>query len=90
MGAELLWSPFNGDLDAFQVSAYIDHSGVSLRPELLGDLPNGSHLTGAGFGFRFGVAEHATLRLDLGFPIAPSSSVSGRSPALYAGLQTRF
>lgn len=90
LGAELRWSPFKDDLDAFQVSAFIDHGGVSLRRQLPGDLPNGAHLTGAGFGFRFGIAQHATLRLDLGFPISPASSVSGRNPALYAGLQTRF
>jgi len=90
LGAELRWSPFEENLDAFQVCAFVDHGGVSLRRQLPGDLPMGSHLTGAGFGFRFGLQDHATLRLDLGFPIAPTPSSTGRSPALYAGLQTRF
>ena len=90
LGAELRWSPFEEDLDAFQVTAFVDHGGVSLRRALPGDLPTGSHLTGAGFGFRFGIQPHATLRLDLGFPISPTPSSTGRSPALYAGLQTRF
>ncbi|MBS2039336.1 ShlB/FhaC/HecB family hemolysin secretion/activation protein [bacterium] len=89
LGAELRWSPIPDDLDAFQVCTFIDHGGVGLRRALPGDLSNGSHLTGAGFGFRFGV-DHATLRLDLGFPLSPTPSRTGRSPALYAGLQTRF
>ncbi|MBN9417185.1 MAG: ShlB/FhaC/HecB family hemolysin secretion/activation protein [Candidatus Eremiobacteraeota bacterium] len=90
LGAELRWSPIEDDLDLFQVTAFIDHGGVSLRRALPGDLPLGSHLTGAGFGFRFGLQQHATLRLDLGFPISPTPSSTGRSPALYCGLQTRF
>jgi hemolysin activation/secretion protein len=89
LGAELRWSPIEDDLDAFQVCTFIDHGGVNLRRAQPGDLANGSHLTGAGFGFRFGV-DHATLRLDLGFPLSPTPSRTGRSPALYAGLQTRF
>jgi hemolysin activation/secretion protein len=90
LSAELRWSPFADDLDAFQVSAFVDHGGVSLRNRQPGDLPNGDTLTGAGFGFRFGLDDKATLRLDLGFPISPRPSRSGRSPAVYAGLQTRF
>ena len=90
VSAELRWSPIADDLDAFQVSAFLDHGGVSLRRPQPGDLPNGSSLTGAGFGFRFGLENHATLRLDLGFPLSPTPSRSGRSPAVYAGLQTRF
>lgn len=90
LSAELRWSPFHDDLDAFQVATFIDHGGVGLRRPLAGDLPNGSHLTGAGFGFRFGLQEHANLRLDVGFPISPSRSRSGNNPAIYCGLQTRY
>ncbi len=90
LSAELRYSPFHEDLEAFQVAAFIDHGGVGLRNRQAGDLPNGSSLTGAGFGFRFGLGEQANLRLDLGFPISPSSSRNDRSPAIYCGLQTRF
>lgn len=90
VSAELRWSPIPDDLDAFQVAAFFDHGGVGLKRALPGDLSNGSHLTGAGFGFRFGLEEHANLRLDFGFPLSPTPSRTGRSPAVYAGLQTRF
>lgn len=90
VSAELRWSPFEDDLDAFQVSTFIDHGGVGLRRPLPGDLPRGSSLTGAGFGFRFGLEDKATLRLDLGFPLSPTPARNGRSPAIYAGLQSRF
>lgn len=90
VGAELRWSPIKDDLDAFQVAAFIDHGGVRLKRPLPGELANGQHLTGAGVGFRFGVTEHANVRLDLGFPISPSSNRGGTFPAVYLGVQTRL
>jgi hemolysin activation/secretion protein len=90
VGAELRWSPFKEDLDAFQVAAFIDHGGVRLKRPLPGELPNGAHLTGAGFGFRWGLSDNANVRLDLGFPISPSSNRGDTLPAVYLGVQTRL
>ena len=69
---------------------FTDHGGVSLKRRLPGDLPRGSTLTGAAVGFRFGIQENATLRMDLGFPLSPTNNINGNKPAVYAGVQTRF
>lgn len=90
LGAELRWSPFHDNLDAFQVAAFIDHGGVRLKRPLPGELPNGATLTGAGVGLRWGLSSESNLRLDLGFPIAPSSNRRGVFPAVYLGVQTRL
>lgn len=90
LSSELRWSPFADDLDVFQLAAFVDHGGVGLRRRLPGDLATGATRTGAGFGFRFALEEHANLRVDIGFPIDPSRNREGSSPAVYCGLQTRF
>jgi len=90
LGAELRWSPLEDAPDKFQVVAFIDHGGVSLRQPQPGDLVAGSTLTGAGFGFRWGLAERTNLRFDVGFPLRSRPDRKAGDPAVYAGLQTRF
>lgn len=90
VGAELRWSPFLEEPDVFQVVAFIDHGGVSLRNRQPGDLLNGSTLTGAGFGFRWAMWENANLRFDVGFPLQSRPNRNAGDPAIYAGVQTRF
>lgn len=90
VGAELRWSPFPSNLDGFQVNFFIDHGGVGLNRPQAGDLAGGNSLTGAGLGFRWQIWEHTNLRVDLGFPIAPRNDITGKNPAVYLGLQTRY
>lgn len=90
LSAELRWSPFDEDLDRFQMSFFVDHGGVSVKRPQPGDFPNGRHLTGAGTGFRLGLGSASHFRLDLGFPISPTRNRQGVRPAVYAGLTTRF
>lgn len=90
LSAELRWSPILDQPNLFQVAFFIDHGAVKLKRPIPGDLPRGASLTGAGFGFRIGLSDYSNIRLDLGFPIAPSTNLNGSSPAVYAGVQTRF
>ena len=90
VGAELRWSPFLEEPDKFQVVCFVDHGGVSLRDKQPGDLAGGSTLTGAGFGFRWAMWDQANLRLDVGFPLQSRPDRSAGSPAIYAGVQTRY
>jgi hemolysin activation/secretion protein len=90
VGIELRWSPVAELRDRLQLACFVDHGGVSLRNPQPGDLPRGSHLTGAGVGVRWGIADQSHLRVDLGFPIAPSDNRSGTFPVVYIGLQNRF
>jgi hemolysin activation/secretion protein len=90
VGAELRWSPVPELRDRFQLAAFIDHGGVSLKQRQPGDLPRGSHLTGAGFGARFGIGTVTNIRVDVGFPISPVDNRSGSFPAIYIGVQNRL
>ena len=90
LGAELRWSPFRDLRDRFQFCTFIDHGGVTLINPQPGDLSRGNHLTGAGFGFRYSLGDFSNIRLDLGFPIAPSDNRNGDFPAIYAGMQNHF
>jgi len=86
----LRWSPFPDALDKFQLVTFIDHGGVSMRRAQPGDLAAGHTLTGAGVGFRWAIADKTNLRFDVGFPLQSRPGRSAGSPAIYAGLQTRF
>lgn len=90
IGAELRWSPFAENLDAFQMAFFVDHGGVRLRNRQPGDLAFGNSLTGAGLGFRWHLAEQTNLRVDVGFPLTSRPNRSASDPAVYCGLQTRF
>jgi len=90
LSAELRWSPILEQPNLFQVAFFIDHGAVKLKRPIPGDLPRGASLTGAGFGFRVGLSDYSSIRLDLGFPLHPSTNLNGSSPAVYAGVSTRF
>lgn len=90
VGAELRWSPDTEDPDRFQFVFFLDHGGVSLVRPQPGDLARGNSLTGAGLGLRWNMFEQTNFRFDLGFPLRDRPTGTGRSPAVYAGLQTRF
>ena len=90
VSAELRWSPFEDDLDRFQLAFFFDHGGVGLRNRQAGDLQNGSHLTGAGLGFRWHLSPTTNVRLDLGFPLTARPGRDVGDPAIYCGVQTRF
>lgn len=90
LGAELRWSPLEDEPDKLQLVAFLDHGGVGLRQLQPGDLAAGSHLTGAGVGFRWALAPRTNLRFDLGFPLTARPGRSVGDPAVYVGLQTKF
>jgi hemolysin activation/secretion protein len=90
VGAELRWSPDLDNPEKFQMVFFVDHGGVSLVRPQPGDLTRGNTLTGAGFGFRWGMFEKTNLRFDLGFPLRDRPQGTGGGPAVYTGLQTQF
>jgi hemolysin activation/secretion protein len=90
VSGELRWSPIEDEPDRFQLAFFVDHGGVSLKRSGPGDLLRGSKLTGAGFGFRLGLGNASSARLDIGFPLSPTSNLNQTSPAIYGGVQTRF
>lgn len=85
---EVRWSPLEEKPDLFQTVFFIDHGGVTNKRVFPGE-DGSQHLTGAGFGFRANF-DQTRLRLDLGFPISPSRSQQGSSPAVYGQVETRF
>ncbi|MBS2039830.1 ShlB/FhaC/HecB family hemolysin secretion/activation protein [bacterium] len=90
VSGELRWSPIEDEPDRFQMAFFLDHGGVSLKRAGPGDLLRGNKLTGCGFGFRVGLGNASSARLDIGFPLSPSSNLNQSSPAIYGGVQTRF
>lgn len=90
LGAELRWSPLEDEPDKFQLVAFIDHGGVSMRRPQPGDLSAGHTLTGAGLGFRWALWDKTNLRFDVGFPLQSRPDRPVGQPAIYTGLQTRF
>jgi len=90
VSAELRWSPIQDEPERFQMAFFFDHGGVSLKRPQPGDLPRGGKLTGAGLGFRLGLGGSSTARVDIGFPVSPTTNANNTSPAVYAGVQTRF
>mgnify|MGYP001397692826 CR=1 FL=1 len=85
---ELRWSPIADNTDLFQTVFFLDHGGVTRNRPQPGE-KGSEQLTGAGLGFRFNI-EQTRIRLDLGFPLSPSSNSRGISPVLYGQIQTRF
>ena len=89
VSAELRWSPIVSNPEIFQVVTFIDHGGVDIKNQFVGELPV-DNLTGAGFGFRSSLNENTHLTLDVGFPISPSKTRRNDSAVIYGGIQTRF
>ncbi|MFN8609805.1 MAG: ShlB/FhaC/HecB family hemolysin secretion/activation protein [Vulcanimicrobiota bacterium] len=90
VSGELRWSPIEDEPDRFQLAFFVDHGGVSLKRAGPGDLLRGNKLTGCGLGFRVGLGNASSARLDIGFPLSPTSNLNQSSPAVYGGVQTRF
>lgn len=85
---ELRWSPIEDNTELFQTVFFVDHGGVTRNRPQAGE--RGSEkLTGAGLGFRVNF-DQTRVRLDLGFPLSPSSNNRGTSPVIYGQVQTRF
>ena len=85
---EVRWSPIEDNTDLFQTVFFVDHGGVTRNRPQAGE--RGSEkLTGAGLGFRVNF-DQTRIRLDLGFPLSPSSNNRGTSPVVYGQVQTRF
>jgi hemolysin activation/secretion protein len=85
---EVRYSPLTDNPDLFQTVFFLDHGAVTKKLPLPGE--DGSEkLTGAGLGFRVNF-DQTRVRLDLGFPISPSSNIRGTSPVIYGQVQTRF
>lgn len=85
---EVRYSPLTDNPDLLQTVFFLDHGAVTKKLPLPGE--NGSEkLTGAGLGFRVNF-DQTRVRLDLGFPISPSSNLRGTSPVIYGQVQTRF
>lgn len=72
MSAEFRYSPFDDDLDVFQLAAFIDHGAAYLKRPFPGEIPNVS-VTGAGIGVRFKINDGPTIRADLGLPIGENA-----------------
>ncbi len=88
LSSELRWSPLEHDRDLFQTVLFFDYGGVSQDRPAVGQLSH-QNLTGAGLGFRVNF-DQTRVRLDLGFPLAPSSNSRRLSPVLYGRVVTRF
>ncbi|MCA9791921.1 MAG: ShlB/FhaC/HecB family hemolysin secretion/activation protein [Candidatus Eremiobacteraeota bacterium] len=86
--SELRWSPLTEDPDLFQTVFFLDYGGISQAKPVPGQLSH-QNLTGAGLGFRVNF-DQTRVRLDLGFPLAPSSNSRRLSPVLYGRVVTRF
>ena len=86
--AEMRWIPWDSRRDV-QFAFFIDHGQASLLKPQPGEV-NQRSLTGAGFGVRFNVTDNARFRLDVGFPISPSSNIVGDSPVFYGQIYTNF
>ena len=88
MSAELQWSPLVNDPELFKTVFFVDHGGITQRTPPPG-LKGSRQLTGAGLGFRVNYKQ-MRARLDLGFPLSPSSNQLRRSPVIYGQVTTRF
>jgi len=88
MSAEARWLPFEDRRDV-QFAAFLDHGGARVLQPQPGQLDSQS-LTGAGLGVRFNLGSAAQLRLDVGWPLSPSTNFSGDRPVFYGQVFTNF
>ncbi len=72
-----------------QMGFFLDHGQAWLNTAQPGQLSHES-LFGGGVGWRANLWDNTSLRLDLGFPIAPSTNIYGRNPVVYGQFGTRF
>lgn len=89
LSSEFRFSPLEDDPQLLELLAFVDYGRGSLRQPQPGEFGHRS-LLGAGVGLRFNWDRDVQARLDLGFPLSPSTNSRGQSPAVYAGLQTRL
>lgn len=89
IGGELLWSVLRDDPDLVTLAIFVDHGGAILSQPQPGER-HSRQLTGAGVGVRFRFNEDTQARLDLGFPLSPSTNSRNNSPVIYGGFSTRL
>lgn len=89
LSSEFRFSPLEDDPQTLELLAFVDHGRGYLKQPQAGEFASRS-LTGAGVGLRWNLNRDVQARLDLGFPVSPTSNSRGQSPVIYAGLQTRL
>lgn len=88
MSAEARWMPWEARRD-IQLAAFFDHGAARVINPAPGQAGSQS-LFGGGVGLRFSLGDTTDFRLDVGWPISPSSNFNGDSPVFYGQVQTHF
>jgi hemolysin activation/secretion protein len=88
LSAEARWMPWESRRD-IQLAAFFDHGSARVINPQPGQLGSQS-LFGGGVGMRFSLGDTADFRLDVGWPISPSTNFNGDSPVFYGQVQTHF
>lgn len=88
MSAEARWMPWEARRD-IQLAAFLDHGSARVINPAPGQAGSQS-LLGGGVGLRFSLGDTTDFRLDVGWPISPSTNFNGDSPVFYGQVQTHF
>lgn len=88
VSAEARWLPWEERRDV-QFAAFLDHGSARIFNAQPGQTSSQS-LFGGGVGLRFSLGDTADFRLDVGWPISPSTNLSGSNPVFYGQVQTHF
>lgn len=75
--------------ERYQLAAFVDHGEIWQTNPVFGERGS-QYLTGAGVGARANLDAHTFLRLDLGFPIAPSPNSVKQDPVIYGQVTYNF
>ncbi|MBS2034840.1 ShlB/FhaC/HecB family hemolysin secretion/activation protein [bacterium] len=87
--SEFRFSPLEDDPQMLEFLAFVDYGHGNLKQPQAGEFGSRSFL-GAGLGLRLNWNRDVQARLDLGFPLSPTTNSRGQSPMIYGGLQTRL
>ena len=72
-----------------QLAAFVDQGGARVEHTQPGEIQSQSR-TGAGVGVRAGFGRTTSVRMDLGFPLHPSTNTNGEHATLYAQIASRW
>lgn len=91
VSAEVRFAPIEDNRQLFEIGAFIDHGGATVKNPLPGEIPNAS-LTGAGLSFQFRLPEQTYIRADLGWPLGNKTILPNTEdgPVPYVLFSKRF